>query len=105
MFNVAASLAVLTAEVEGAIKRSDFKTARLAVFDDWTQANAREEGGQFAELLAFPLVAGMIVALGALDLNTQENARDFGDCFFGFRLLGQNQTIAAIFGHVAGGGE
>src|SRR5262249_59318694 len=53
------------------------KTDEPLLIADRSFAGSREESGQLVELISFPDVAGMIVALGALNLNAQEDPRDF----------------------------
>ena len=46
------------------------------------------------ELLTLPGVAGVVVALGALDLDAQEDARDLAGQLDRVGLLGQRKTVA-----------
>ena len=53
-----------------------------------------KERGQLVELLALPAVGLVVVALGALQLDAEENARHFGRCLFGAPVLAIWMAVA-----------
>ena len=66
----------------GIIDRHDGKATGAAAAD-LANRDAGKEGRQLVELFALPAVGRMIVALGALDLDAEEHARDLGRRVFG----------------------
>ena len=57
------------------------------------------------ELLALPAVVGMVVALGALNLNAEKDPRHLGGGLFGAAILGHDDRGMAILAHIAAGGD
>ena len=61
----------------------------------------RKERRELVELLALPTVGLVIVALGTLNLDAEEDPRHLGRRFFGAALLGQLDRRCAVFADVA----
>src|SRR5262249_55663789 len=65
-------------------------------------ADPREECRQLMELRALPAIGWMIVAIGTLDLDAQEDSRDFGRDFRRLAELGSDESGGAVLANVAG---
>ena len=63
------------AEAERDELEADEAILAVEVLENGTLAQASEVGGELVELLPLPDVAGVVVALGTLDLNPEEDAR------------------------------
>ena len=83
------------------VDRNDVEALLLAT-PVGPNANPRKEGGKLVELFPLPMIGRMVVALGALNLNAQENPRDFGGGVVGIGRLGHDQRRGAVLAHVAG---
>ena len=64
---------------------------------------AGEEGRELVELLALPAVGLVVVALGALDLDAEEDPRDLAGQLHGLGLVGQREADRAVLVDPAGG--
>ena len=64
---------------------------------------AGKERCQLVKLLALPAVGGVIVTLGTLDLDAEEDSRNFGCCFFGPPVLCHDDRGISLLQDVATG--
>ena len=69
------------------------------------EGNAWEERGQLVELLALPAVPRVVVALGALDLDAEENPRHLGGGLLGAAVLGEDDRPGAMLADIPLGGD
>ncbi len=67
-------------------------------------AHPGEERRQCVELLSLPLVRRMVVTVGALNLDAEENSRAFGRQFIGLATVREDQSCLAMIGDGPRGG-
>ena len=87
-----------------AIDRGNDERSLLAVILG-THRDARKEGGQLVKLLAPPAVGRVMMALGTLNLDAQEDARDLGCRVFRIGHLRHEDRRGPVLAHVAGRGD
>ena len=87
----------------GLVERHDREAPLVAPPGLRPDADPRKERRQLMELLPLPMIGRMVVALGTLDLNTQQNPRHLGRGVRRIGRLGHDIAVAAVVPHVAGG--
>ncbi len=80
---------------------SDHECGRLG-FPLALDLDAREEGGQLVKLLPLPFVVRVIVAIRALDLDSQKDPRCLGGNFVSLAGVREHQRRFAVLGDFAG---
>jgi len=97
-------LGAVAAAAPHLVQRCDFEIGEH-LHRQRTQHHAGEIRRQLVKLLALPGIVGMIVALGALKLDAQEDAGGLGGGFFRLAFVGHGQDRAAVGACLAGGGD
>ena len=64
-----------------------------------------EIGGKLVKLFAFPDIRGMIMAIGALQLDPKKDAASLGSHIFRPSTLGKNQRCFRMFFNIPQGGQ